>query len=108
MVGPTLYDSRIQRAEEQYDVNDPVLIDANTLSHPDDPKAALPNIELCREIGNNAAFSKLVKREAIPGNLGNNEMENFARNAAVTFWHQCGTAKKIHGWASRSSLHGLI
>ena len=74
-------------------VNDPVLIDANTLSHPGDLKAALPNIELCREIGNNAAFRKLVKREAVPGNIGKNEMENFARNAAVTFWHQCGTAK---------------
>lgn len=74
-------------------LNDPVLIDANTLSHPDDIKAALPNIELCREIGSCSAFSKLVKREAIPGNIGKSEMENFARNSAVTFWHQCGTAK---------------
>jgi choline dehydrogenase len=74
-------------------VSDPILIEANTLSHPDDLKAALPNIELCRQIGNNSAFNKLVKREAIPGNLSPSQMENFARNAAVTYWHQCGTAK---------------
>ena len=74
-------------------VSDPILIDANTLSHPDDLKAAIPNIELCREIGNHSAFSKLVKREAIPGNLSPSQMENFVRNAAVTYWHQCGTAK---------------
>lgn len=75
------------------DVNDPVLIDANTLSHPDDLKAAFTNIELCRDLGNSTVFEKLVKREALPGKLGRSEMENFARNAAVTYWHQSCTAK---------------
>jgi choline dehydrogenase len=74
-------------------VSDPILIDANTLSHPDDLKAAISNIEFCRQIGSNSAFNKLVRREAIPGNLSPGQMENFARNAAVTYWHQCGTAK---------------
>jgi choline dehydrogenase-like flavoprotein len=74
-------------------VTDPVLIDANTLSHPDDLKAALLNIELCRELGNNSAFEKLVKRESLPGKLAPSEMDNFARNAAVTYWHQACTAK---------------
>jgi choline dehydrogenase len=75
------------------DVTDPVLIEANTLSHPDDLKAALTNIELCREIGHSAAFGKLVKREALPGELNGREMEAFARKAAVTYWHQACTAK---------------
>lgn len=75
------------------DVNDPVRIEANTLSHPYDMKAALANIELCREIGNNAAFAGLVKREALPGKLDSKAMENYARNAAVTYWHQSCTAK---------------
>lgn len=75
------------------DINDPVLIDANTLSHPDDLKAALTSIELCRDLGNSSAFGELVKREALPGKLGRGEMENFARNAAVTYWHQACTAK---------------
>lgn len=74
-------------------VNDPVLIDANTLSHPDDLATAFKNIELCRELGNSSAFKGLVKREVLPGNLTPNELETFARNAAVTYWHQACTAK---------------
>jgi choline dehydrogenase len=75
------------------DPNDAVVIEANTLSHPDDLRAARASIELCREIGHSAAFSSLVKREALPGKLSASEMEQFVRNAAVTYWHQAGTAK---------------
>lgn len=75
------------------DVMDSILIEANTLSHPDDLKVAFSNIELCRELGNSPAFSKLVKREAMPGKLSTSAMETFARNAAVTYWHQSCTAK---------------
>jgi len=38
------------------DATDPVVIEANTLSHPDDLKAALETIDLCRRLGNGAAF----------------------------------------------------
>jgi choline dehydrogenase len=75
------------------DVCDPILIEANTLSHPDDMINAMKTIELSRVLGNNAAFDKLVKREALPGKLGVREMEDYARNAAVTYWHQACTAK---------------
>jgi choline dehydrogenase len=75
------------------DVNDPILIEANTLSHPDDLKSARKTIELCRDIGNSAAFDGLVKREALPGKLDDVAMDDFIRNAAVTFWHQSCTAK---------------
>ena len=51
------------------------------------------NIELSQEIGNSAPFESLVKREAFPGKLSEKEMEDFAREAAITYWHQCGTAK---------------
>jgi choline dehydrogenase len=73
--------------------SDRVLIEANTLSHPDDLKSALTSIELCREIGNSAPLAHLVKREALPGKLTRDKLEQFARNAAVTYWHQVGTAK---------------
>jgi choline dehydrogenase len=73
--------------------DDPIRIDANTLSHPDDLKAAYTNIELCRDLGGQAAFNSLVKREALPGKLDAQAMETFARNAAVTYWHQSCTAK---------------
>jgi choline dehydrogenase len=75
------------------DATDPVVIEARTLSHPDDRRAALESIDICRRLGNAAAFKKLVKREALPGELDNWAMENFARNAAVTYWHQSCTAK---------------
>ncbi len=75
------------------DVHDPILIEANTLTHPDDLRAALANIALCRELGGNSAFRTLVKREALPGELDPRAMKNYARNAAVTYWHQSCTAK---------------
>jgi choline dehydrogenase len=74
-------------------VGDRVRIEANTLSHPDDLGAALTTIELARQIGNHKAFGRLVKGEALPGKLDRRAMETYARNAAVTFWHQACTAK---------------
>jgi choline dehydrogenase len=74
-------------------VGDRILIEANTLSHPDDLATALTTIELAREIGNHVAFFGLVKGEALPGKLDRQAMETYARNAAITFWHQAGTAK---------------
>ncbi len=71
----------------------PVLIEANTLSHPDDVTTALANIELCRELGNHSAFSSLVSGEALPGKRDAQGMRSFVRNAAVTYWHQSCTAK---------------
>jgi len=72
---------------------DPVHIDANFLSHPNDLKAAIACVELCREIGNSAALRPFAKREVMPGNLQGAELEHFIRNAAVTYWHQSCTAK---------------
>ena len=34
-----------------------------------------------------------MKRESLPGALDKREMEAYARNAAVTYWHQSCTAK---------------
>jgi choline dehydrogenase len=72
---------------------DPVQIEANTLSHPDDVKAAIAAVELCREIGNSAPLQPFVKREVMPGNLTGAELEDFVRDAAMSYWHQTCTAK---------------
>lgn len=72
---------------------DPIQIEANFLSHPDDLKAAVACVELCREIGNSAPLRSYSKREAIPGNLKGAALENFVRDAAVTYWHETCTAK---------------
>jgi len=72
---------------------DPIQIEANTLSHPDDLRAAIACVELCREIGNSSALSPHTKREIMPGALKGSELENFIRDAAITYHHQTCTAK---------------
>lgn len=72
---------------------DNMIIEPNTLSEPEDIAAAFASIELCREIGNHPSFAGLIQREVAPQPRGRAAMEQFIRNAAVTFWHQCGTAK---------------
>jgi choline dehydrogenase len=75
------------------DPADTVQIEANYLWHPDDRKAALACLELCREIGNSDALRRFVGREIIPGNLDRPELENHIRDTAFGFWHQTSTAK---------------
>lgn len=69
------------------------IIQPNTLSDPDDLRSALENIRLVQELGSQSAFKGLVKRESLPGRLAGKDLENYARNAAVTYWHQSCTAK---------------
>ena len=73
--------------------NDPLLIDSNTLAHPNDLRAAIACVELCREIGNSASLSPYVKREVMPGNLKGDQLEDFVREGAITYWHQTCSAK---------------
>jgi choline dehydrogenase len=72
---------------------DPVQIEANTLSHPDDLKAAAACVELCREIGNSTPLRPYTKREVMPGGLKRSSLEDFIRDSAVTYHHQTCTAK---------------
>jgi len=85
---------------------DPIEIEANYLSHPDDLKAAIAAVDLCREIGNSAALRPFAKREVMPGNLKGAELENFIRDAAVSYWHQTCTAKM--GQDSMSVVDGNL
>jgi len=75
------------------DPHDPVQIEANTLSHPDDMKAAIACVEICREVGNSAPLRPYTKREVMPGALKGFALKDFIRDAAVTFHHQTCTAK---------------
>ena len=50
-------------------------------------------VELCREIGNSAAFRALTKREVMPGPCRPDQIDNFVRDAAVSFHHYACTAK---------------
>jgi choline dehydrogenase len=73
--------------------DDPIQIEANTLAHPDDMKAAIACVELCREIGNSAPLRPFMKREVMPGNLKGSALVDFVRDGAITYWHQAGSAK---------------
>jgi choline dehydrogenase len=75
------------------DPMDPADIDSNLLSDPDDLKALVAVVELCREIGNSAALRPFLKRELVPGNVKGLALENYLRNTAVSWWHQTCTAK---------------
>jgi choline dehydrogenase len=72
---------------------DRVRIEANTLSAPEDVKAAIAGIVRLREVGNSAPLREFVKREVMPGNLKGIELISFLRNAAATYWHETCTAK---------------
>jgi choline dehydrogenase len=90
---------------------DPLCIEANTLSHPDDMTAAIAAVKLCREIGNAAPLSKFAKREVMPGNLKGPELQRFIRDAASSYWHQTCTAKMGHDTMSvvdnKLAVHGV-
>jgi choline dehydrogenase len=86
--------------------DDPVQIEANTLSHPDDLKAAVACVGFCREIGNSAALRPFTKREVMPGNLRGAALEDFIRDAASTYHHQTCTAKM--GRDSMSVVDGQL
>jgi choline dehydrogenase len=75
------------------DPSDPIKIEDNFLSHPDDFKLAMQCVELCREIGNSAPLRSFAQREVMPGNLTGADLEDFVSDAATTFWHEAGTAK---------------
>jgi choline dehydrogenase-like flavoprotein len=72
---------------------DPLQIESNMLSHPDDLKAAIACVELCREIGHSDTLRSFTKREVMPGNLTGAALEDFVRNAALSYWHMTCTAK---------------
>src|SRR6266550_4108592 len=52
-------------------------IEANLLSHPDDIKAALAGVELCREIGNSQALRSFARQEVMPGNSKGVELQKL-------------------------------
>jgi choline dehydrogenase len=75
------------------DPKDMAKVDGAFLSHPDDVKALLRAIELCREMGNSPAMRDFVKREIMPGAKNETDMTDFLRNAAGTYFHESCTCK---------------
>src|SRR5262252_6352826 len=85
---------------------DPIRIEDNMLSHPEDLKAAIACVELCREIGNSAPLRPFARREVMPGNLKGSDLENFVRDELTSYGHQTCTAKM--GRDSMSVVDGTL
>lgn len=75
------------------EADDPILIEPNALSAPEDLETALAAVELCRDIGNHEAFAPVVRQEVAPGSRNRKAMVDFIRKSAVTYWHQSCTAR---------------
>ncbi|WP_019998180.1 GMC family oxidoreductase [Aureimonas ureilytica] len=91
--------------------SDPVSIDGGFLKEEADLVALTRCIELCREIGNAPAMAEFVKREIMPNAIKGEELRNFARNAAGTYFHESCTCKMGRDGMSvvdgRLSVHGI-
>jgi choline dehydrogenase len=72
---------------------DPITIVANTVSAPDDLKAAVRAVDLGRTIGNAVPLRPLVQRAVMPTGLQGAARETFVRDGALSYWHQSCTAK---------------
>jgi choline dehydrogenase len=75
------------------DPEDRVAVHANFLSEPQDVRALLTAVDLCRDIGNSPPLKPFVRRELMPGPLGRKDLERWLRQAAGTYFHQTCTAK---------------
>jgi choline dehydrogenase len=85
---------------------DMALVDGGFLTHPDDVKALMRGIALCREIGNSAPMKEFVKREVMPGPLEGDALRDFMRNATGTYFHESCTCKM--GRDNMSVLDGKL
>ena len=59
------------------DPGDPVSIETNMLTHPDDLDAAVAGVQLCRQIGTAAPLRCHSKGEVTPGDLSGDELVDF-------------------------------
>jgi choline dehydrogenase len=73
--------------------SDPLLIQPNYLAEASDLRDISDGLKMCADIGAAASMRPYTKRHLAPGSLTGAEHERFLRNGAVTFWHQCGTAR---------------
>ncbi len=75
------------------DPEQPARVVENGLSHHEDVRLAVKCVDAMREVGNSALLRRLFRREVMPGDLKGENMLAYLRDAALSYWHQVGTAK---------------
>lgn len=75
------------------DPDQPVKVAENGLSHHDDVRLAVKCVEAMREVGNSTLLRRHFRREVMPGDLKGENIAAYVRDAALSYWHQVGTAK---------------
>jgi choline dehydrogenase len=70
------------------------VVDMQFLSHPDDVEYLSRAIRIARQIALSPALKDFVVREVAPGkDLQGEEMANFVRNGATTYFHAAGACR---------------
>ncbi|MEX3007776.1 GMC family oxidoreductase [Hoeflea sp. TYP-13] len=71
------------------------IVDPNFIAHPDDLKTSVEGIKISREIVNQPALGKYVKREHFPSSdvKTQSDYEEYARQYGRTSYHPSGTCK---------------
>jgi choline dehydrogenase len=76
------------------DPDDQPIIDMRFLSHPDDVAKLERSIEIARAAAASAALKPFVVREIAPGRtLKGQELADFVRNGATTYFHSSGACR---------------
>jgi hypothetical protein len=75
------------------DSADPVKIDANYLSDPQDLEDLVAGLTFACEMGHVPALRAFTERQFTPDSFDVAELTRFLRDGLTTFCHQCGTAK---------------
>lgn len=70
------------------------VVDMQFLSHPDDVEYLARSIKVAREIAAAPSLKPFVVREVAPGkDLEGEELANFVRNGATTYFHSAGACR---------------
>jgi choline dehydrogenase-like flavoprotein len=88
------------------DPDQPVRVVANGLAHPEDLRLAVKCVADMREVGNSAPLRPFFKREVMPGPLTGDDLLHYLRDAALSYWHQVGTARM--GRDARAVVDGSL
>lgn len=73
--------------------SDPIVVDTDFLSHPDDMAVLRTAFQLAQESHMSSPMRRFIKRPFGPLNSKGDALDEFIRDGVETYWHYSGTAK---------------